>query len=411
MKNTSLIASLLTVMFFIGCSSDDDTGTETPIAGESSEALILIEGTNESGAYFLNQEGEEVYNFNLDDALGNDGNLLDDGSLVAMIKSGNSNITFGGFGGGMIKRNVDGSIEWEIDYATNEYICHHDVEYLPNGNILFLVWELVDNAEAVEAGFSSTVDIFPETIIEMNPLTQEIVWEWNMMDHLVQDNDNTKSNFGVVVDNPNKVDINYNSSREDGDLAHISGMTYDAEDDLIYLSVNYYDEIWILDHSTTTDEAATSEGGNFGKGGDLIYRFGNPLAYKNTTAEVFFNRVHYPNLLDTGNLLVFSNRVDLEQSSVVEFELPNPLSLEPGVDNDPEIVWSFTDPDLFSNIVSSAVRMRNGNTLISEGIEGYIWEVTNEGEVVRNMKVEDNILWRAYVFYIDDPAIQALGIE
>ena len=46
----------------------------------------------------------------------------------------------------------------------------------------------------------------------MNPLTQEIVWEWHATDHIVQDYDESKLNFGVVADVPNLIDINYNNN-------------------------------------------------------------------------------------------------------------------------------------------------------------------------------------------------------
>ncbi|MGC8644373.1 MAG: hypothetical protein ACP5XB_31305, partial [Isosphaeraceae bacterium] len=54
--------------------------------------------------------------------------------------------------------------------------------------------------------------------------------------------------------------------------------------DQILLSVHSFSEIWIIDHGTTTAEAATHKGGRSGKGGDLLYRWGNPQAYRAGTA-------------------------------------------------------------------------------------------------------------------------------
>ena len=57
---------------------------------------------------------------------------------------------------------------------------------------------------------------------------------------------------------------------------HTNSIDYNEEFDQILISVRYFNEIWVIDHSTTTEEAAGHTGGNSGKGGDLLYRWGNP---------------------------------------------------------------------------------------------------------------------------------------
>lgn len=411
-RNLLLLAT--SFIFFYSCKEDDTAPLgleEDGLEDTESVPYFLVEATQGGGVFLIDENGNEVFNWNLDEFIGNDADLLDDGSLVTTLRSDASDITFGGYGGTFRKINADQTTAWETSYSSSEYNAHHDVEITPDGNIIFLVWEKVEALDAEVLGFEGGFDIYPEAIIEMNPLTEEVVWEWHMTDHLVQDHDDTKSNYGVVADNPNKININYNSSQTDGDITHANGLTYDEENDLLYMTVNFYSEVWVIDHSTTTAEAATGSGGNFGHGGDLIYRWGNPETYDNTAGETVLNRVHYPNLLDSGNVLVYANQVDQGQSEAIEFELPTSLELIPGADNEPEIVWGFTHADLYSNIVSSAVRMDNGNTLITEGTEGTLWEVTSTGEVVSQQEVSDTSVWRTYVFYSDDSAIEALGIE
>lgn len=68
-------------------------------------------------------------------------------------------------------------------------------------------------------------------------------------------------------------------------------------------------------------------------------------------------------------MLIFTNGGNLEQSTVYELDLPEALNTAsiPELVN-PDILWSFTDAELYSPKVSGAVRLPNGNTLITEGI-------------------------------------------
>ena len=127
--------------------------------------------------------------------------------------------------------------------------------------------------------------------------------------------------------NPNKIDINYSIDNPpggsffiNGDIMHANGLDYDPINDVIYLSVNYYDEIWVIDHSTTTAEAQSDNGGYYNHGGDLIYRFGNPNTY-NSLGDKIFDKNHFPNLLEDGvpgegNVLVYVNGNSTEQSII-----------------------------------------------------------------------------------------------
>ena len=94
---------------------------------------------------------------------------------------------------------------------------------------------------------------------------------------------------------------------------HANGIDYDINKDVIHVSVNFYNEIWVIDHSTSTSQAESNSGGNYGKGGDLIYRYGNPSAYKNTEGTTIFNNNHFPNLLDQ-----WPNEQELPEVRVVQ---------------------------------------------------------------------------------------------
>ena len=376
------------------------------------------DGDVEGDVTLINQQGDILKQWNIPEELGYDAELQPDGSLVASLRDPNTAWTFGNYGGIFRKINADNSVEWEASYSDENYIQHHDMEFLSNGNILFLAWERVNAEDAKKAGFARGHELYPETIVEMNPMTEEIVWKWNSMDHIVQDYDPDQHNYGVVADYSRKININYNDRSEQiistpgvqADIMHANALTVDETNRLIYVSANFINEIWVIDYSTTTEEAATSEGGSRGLGGDLLDRFGNPTAYDNSAGEQMFHRQHYPKLLPSGNVFIYSNRVDIEQSEVVEVAISRPFSLMSGQDNEPTVVWSFTDPDLFSARASSGVQLENGNIVIGEGEQGRVWEVNKSGDVLWKSRVSDVLIWRAYAFEKDDPAIEALGL-
>ena len=54
--------------------------------------------------------------------------------------------------------------------------------------------------------------LWPDVILELKPtppVGAEVVWEWHAWDHLIQDFDPDKANYGVVAEHPELFDINY----------------------------------------------------------------------------------------------------------------------------------------------------------------------------------------------------------
>jgi len=386
----------------------------------SNDYILAVENSSTT-SYLLNKEGNKIYTWNFSDTSGNDIELLPDGNIIGLFKDNNPTIDFGGFGGTAKIIDNNNNTIWEYTVSNNNSIAHHDVEILPNGNVLMIIWERVLNQIAIENGVDFENDIFVEKIIEISRASNTIVWEWNSWNHIIQDKFENLPNYGNINNNPNKININYSVENPpggnffaSGDIMHANGLDYDENNDLIYLSVNYYDEVWVIDHSTTTNEAASSQGGNFNKGGDLVYRFGNPNTY-NSLGDKIFDKQHFPNLLENGvvgegNILIYANGVSNQQSYIYELQMPTSLQLLSNSNNEPDIVWSFTDEDLFANKLCGAVRLSNGNTLITESDYG-LWEVTNEGEVVWKYKKDEeaSFIWRSYHYEPDSDAISNLG--
>lgn len=228
------------------------------------------------------------------------------------------------------------------------------------------------------------------------------MWEWHVWDHLVQDFDATKSNFGVVSEHPELIDVNFPPARAGGELHHFNGVHYDPLRDLIIVSSRTQDEIWIIDHSTTSAEAAGHTGGAHGKGGDLLFRWGNPQAYdRGTSADQQLFGQHYPRFIPqgypgAGNITVFNNNTPVAQSEVLELVLPldanGEFELAPGAAYGPAApVWLYTDPTFYSMLMSSAERLPGGNTLICSSLQGRIFEVDPAGAIVFEVAVAPQV--------------------
>jgi hypothetical protein len=210
---------------------------------------------------------------------------------------------------------------------------------------------------------------------------------------MIQDFDDTKANFGVVADHPEKINLNYIRPGKDGaDWQHANSIDYNAELDQIMLSVLFFDEIWIIDHSTSTTEAAGPEG-------DLLFRWGNPIAYDNGSIEdqKLFGQhnAHWiePGLPEAGKVVVFNNgvnRPDGVYSSVIKLELNDDANYPKDewdrfLPNDK--FWEYTaspKTSFYSRFISGAHQLPNGNTLITDGAHGTFFEInTNKEEVWR----------------------------
>ena len=354
--------------------------------------------------YLIDNSGEVVHTWESSYRPCLSAYLLENGSLLrtASIES-NSNFTASG---GVQQIDWNGSVVWQFEYSNSQHALHHDIEILPNGNVLMIAWERKTAEEAIAAGRNPDLlsygELWPDYIIEVEPIRPRggnIVWEWHVWDHLIQDYDPTKENYGVVADHPELVDINFAWRHNSPEMTHINSIDYNEQFDQILLSVNTYSEIWVIDHSTTIEEAAGHTGGNSGKGGDILYRWGNPQAYRAGDADdrKFFHQ-HDAQWIESGlpgsgNILVFNNgcnRPDGSYSSVDEIVPPvdgnGNYSLILGFAYGPaEPIWTYkaeNPTDFYSSGISGAQRLPNGNTLICNGQKGFFFEVTPEKEIV-----------------------------
>jgi len=331
--------------------------------------------------------------------------------------------------------------EYSIDRVGKE-IIHHDVEYMPNGNILAIVYTGFSREEVAAMGwdgvFPATADIiWMDRIVELKPNLEdgstELVWQWNTWDHLVQDKFPDRANYGDVTREVGKLDVNYlrdgYAGFISGQLNHVNGVDYNAELDQIVLSSAAYGELWFIDHSTTMNEAKTDEGGRHGQGGDLIYRWGNPFTTRNGSLDdattYWQHNVHWieEGLPGAGNIAIYNNGMkrtlegnhdaqmfmDFENSytDLLEVKMPMRRNGSYNTRREPEIVWSWNSDateDYFSPFMSGWKRLPNGNTIFVNAHNKNIIEVTPDGERVLDFRVPWNgRMYRIYKFAKDDP--------
>lgn len=376
------------------------------IDDEVFDGYTLYAPVYSSKTYLIDNNGEIVHTWKSRYIASIGIYLLKNGCLLRSACS-RLNPAFGFIGSGLTGYveilDWNGTRLWEFEYSNNKHCLSHDIEPLPNGNILMIAWEKKTRAETIAAGRDPRSVAYRgflvDYIIEVEPIFPKggnIVWEWHVWDHLIQDYDPTKDNYGAVADHPELIDLNIPTHRLE--FSHINTIDYNEEFDQILLSSAFFSEIFVIDHSTTTEEAAGHTGGEYGKGGDLLYRWGNPQNYRAGNADdmklVFQHDARWvePGCPGEGHITVFNNRRDClgKYSSVVEIIPPvdsnGNYNLESGSSYGPEEpIWTYTanpPTDIYSDSISGAQRLPNGNTLLCSGQEGLFLEVTHDKKVV-----------------------------
>lgn len=397
--------TIISILFNVVLFAQNTVGTLS-LKPEAFDGYTLF--TSYKNIFLINNCGQLINKWRSDFVSGHAAYLLPNGNLLrAGREDGASKISIAGAGGVIEMFNWQGDLIWQYKYNTEEYRQHHDIYPMPNGNILILAATVLSKEEAISLGRNPDLlkdSLYNEQIIEVKPIGNneaEIVWEWNIKDHLVQDFDSSKSNYGVVKDNPYKLDVNFlNNKQVAKNWLHINSIQYDETLDQIILSSRLLSEIWIIDHSTTTEQAKTSKGGTYGKGGDLLYRWGNPQSYKhgNESDRKLYGQ-HYPYYVRNtetaydGKIILFNNGSGREPSYSEVFILTPPTTspgnylYEKDIPFGPnQLDYSYSEninnSDFYSGITSGAQVLPNGNILVCEGREGYFFELDKNNNKV-----------------------------
>ncbi len=398
---------------------------------------VLIEPGFRFEKFLVDNDGEVVASYR-DDLLGFTKLLPDGGRLINKNTYSGTFKEGGGMRGCLEEVGPDGSLRWRLGMSTDDYVQHHDMLKLPNGNVLTIVWERISTDQAIELGrdpefVAENGNFWFDGIVEINPATAEIVWEWSARDRLIQEFDPGKPNYGVVADHPERLDINaFRKNREGGvsdDWTHVNAFDYNSDLDQIIFSSNYLSEVFVIDHSTTPFEAQGSAGGRYGKGGDFLFRWGNSANYGHgdeDSQQLFAqHNSHWipPGLSGAGNILIYNNGRNPARPHTTVVEIVPPMNDdgtytlgEDGTYDATDVVWEYAptdDEQFFSFFISGAQRLPNGNTLVNKGAGGHVREVTPEGDIVWEYTYDEgdgvpHAFFRAYKYPVDHPAIIAI---
>lgn len=414
------------------------------------DGYTLIAPLNGRTVYLIDMDGQPVHTWTTTHTPAGGAHLLPNGNLLRCARMESApGVQRGGIGGLTQEIAWDGSVAWSCDLVEQGYTQHHDLHPMANGNVLLVVRKHHTHEDALAHGRDprgrSTAALWSDLVIEVEPVRPsggKVVWTWESWDHVVQDHDPKARAYGKIADHPHRLDVNADHRNQPkteteekkrrrealeaqmravgyagddapqdappptpaagGSLAgedwlHLNGIDYLAEHDLIALSARHLSEIFVIDHSPTTAQAATGQGGRFGRGGDLLYRWGNPRSYGLGEAadqrlflqhDVTWVKGGAPDEL---RFLVFNNGPrgpGQDFSSVDEiaarFDRVRGFEREPGKRFGPDApAWSWSNgAHFYSGFISGAQRLPNGNTLICEGAKGHVFEVTPEGRVV-----------------------------
>ncbi len=391
------------------CSAQQTVGMFTKNNGEQDGYVLFSAPSTET--YLIDKCGKLVHKWNTNYSPGDDAYLLPNGNLLSTATVSTKYFSNGASDGGMVQIfDWNGKLLWRYTISDSIKQQDHDIYPMPNGNILVLEWDRHVAKESIALGRDSAKlkgsELWGVRIQEIKPIgtdSAQVVWDWRIWDHLIQDVDSTKPNYGIVSKHPELLNINYSDASagifSTADWIHANAVTYNPNLDQVMISSRSLSEIYIIDHSTTTNEASSHAGGKHGKGGDFLYRWGNPAAYNRGTKS---NRTlyvqHNPSWIPAGfpgagNITVFNDgtgRPGGNYSTADIFAPPVDSKGDYYLDTSAAFgpassYWSYkaSNPTSFySSVMGGVQRLQNGNMLIDESIKGNFFEVDSNKNLV-----------------------------
>jgi hypothetical protein len=288
--------------------------------------------------YLIDLQGNVVHTWDMPYPPGLYGYLTDRGTLFYNGKIPNpSHLGQSPFkGGAALEMDWKGRILWEVKQPDH----HHDGVRLRNGNVLLICAMPLPDAivPKVRGGRPGTEydngKMNGDYLVEMTT-DGKVVWEWRAWEHM------EPAEYPITAVNDHR-----------DEWTHANGC-FEMPDGNILLSFRDISTVVMINRQT----------------GDVYWKLGAPP----------LSGQHAPYMLPNGHMLLFDNgpyRLD------ETFPFSRVLEIDPATKN---IVWKFQEsfpPNFFSDRISNARRLPNGNTLICEGMFGRFFEVTADGDIV-----------------------------
>jgi hypothetical protein len=345
---------------------------------------------NSNTAQLMNnaQQVVKTWTFPTADKTGYSSYLLPGGSIMRAVSRTGNSFTGGPICGKVQTTDWSGATTWDFVYSTTAYCTHHDICPMPNGNVLVIAYEIRSAAQATAAGATNGILMWPDKIVEIKPTgltTGQVVWEWHIWDHLVQNVDATKANYQTsVLEHPELLNINYKTSK---DWIHMNGVDYNPILDQITFSSHNLNEWYVIDHSTTTAEAAGHTGGNAGKGGDFLFRWGGPASYGATGTAILkvTHDAHWipEGVPNAGRLVGFNNQGVSNSASCVDQAMPPRVDYNytrtAGAAYAPATYDARHACSGYSSNMGNSQQLPNGNMLVCVATAGKVYEINSAG--------------------------------
>ena len=344
---------------------------------KSLSGFTLIAPMAHEAAYLIDGSGAVIHQWALPGALGSKAYLLPNGNLLLSVftrdgvhLSGAIKIP-GALGGRMIELDWHGNIVWEHTDPNQ----HHDLCRLENGNTLYLDREEmpVEKAAQIRGGVPGTGlhqpelqgKMFADVVREVAP-NGELAWEWRFQDI-------DPSLFSLAVD------------CHRGEWAHANSIAPTLDGNVL-ISFRHLDTIMIVDKASK----------------EVVW----------SMTDRSWGHQHHAEMLPNGDITIFANGMN----NLYQPLHSRAIELDP---NTKETVWQYIAPQrwtFFSPVMGGVQRLANGSTLICESLNGRVFEVTPEGEIVWDyicpmyhpvpvLHGPGNALFRAYRYAADSPEI------
>jgi len=362
---------------------------------EAFEGYTLYAPVGFNDSYVINNCGEVVNRFTSSYIPGLAAYLDQDANLIRTARVGNAILNGSGSGGGIERFNWNGDLEWSAVINTDSLGLHHDIHVMDNGNILAIAWDRLNREQAISLGYNAEQlgqELWVDSVIEIEPVGSsdfEIVWRWSAKDHLVQDTEEEAATYGDIIANPGKFDFGAHANLA-RDWLHMNSIYYIEDRDQILLSSRNFSEVLIIDHSTTTEEAKGSFGGNSGRGGEILFRWGNENNYLRNGQVQILDGQHNAEMNSEGIIQIYNNRPSNDEGAEI-------VRLHPDYDPDTfaykfdqgyllkgpqEYLLRNVQKDIQSRFMSSAQSLENGNILVCKSDDADFLEYDIEGELV-----------------------------